>query len=212
MPNVKLQLIFPKVYNKTSKTQPVYAGALTKSSARTIIGLSRFWLLRHVVAEVEGDMNRIELVRQVIDEVLRQRPDSEERRCGFVHLYGVAQACALLALKRGLDAELCTVAGMLHDIWTYKTGEPKDHAVPGSTEAQKIMSDLGCFTEQEISAVGTAVLHHSNKDQVHGDLDELLKDADVLQHHLYNTAFEPHQYMRARLVQVLDEFGVKQTP
>ena len=156
-------------------------------------------------------MNRVESVRQVVDGILRQQPDVEERRCGFVHLYGVAQACALLALKRGLDSELCTNAGMLHDIWTYKTGEPRDHAAPGSVEAQKIMSDLGCFTEQEIAAVGTAVLHHSDKGQVHDDLDELLKDADVLQHYLYNTSLERDGRVPARLVKVLDELGVEWT-
>jgi uncharacterized protein len=156
-------------------------------------------------------MNRVESVRQVVDGILRQQPDVEERRCGFVHLYGVAQACALLALKRGLDPELSTVAGMLHDIWTYKTGEPRDHAAPGSAEAQKIMSDLGCFTEQEIAVVGTAVLHHSDKGHVHGDLDELLKDADVLQHYLYNTSLERDGRVPARLVKVLDELGVEWT-
>ena len=61
-------------------------------------------------------MDRVEAVRQMVDEALRQQPDVEERRCGFVHLYGVAQSCGLLALKRGLDPELCTLAGMLHDI------------------------------------------------------------------------------------------------
>lgn len=156
--------------------------------------------------------NRVELVRQVIDEVLRQQPDEEEHRCGFVHLYGVAQACALLALKRGLDPELCTIAGMFHDIWNYKSGNPTDDNVLGSAEAQKIMSDLGCFTEQEISAVGTAVLRHSDKGQVHGDFDELLKDADVLQHYLYNTSLERDGRVSARLVEILDELGVEQTP
>ena len=155
--------------------------------------------------------NRVELVRQAIDEILRQQPDDEERRCGFVHLYGVAQACALLALKRGLDPELCTIAGMFHDIRNYKSGNPTDDNVLGSAEAQKIMSDLGCFTEQEISAVGTAVLRHSDKGQVHSDFDELLKDADVLQHYLYNTTFEPRERMKARLGKVLDELGVEQT-
>ncbi|MBN1976731.1 MAG: hypothetical protein JW918_04965 [Anaerolineae bacterium] len=43
-------------------------------------------------------MNRVESVRQVVDGILRRQPDVAERRCGFVHLYGVAQACALLAL------------------------------------------------------------------------------------------------------------------
>lgn len=155
-------------------------------------------------------MNRVESVRQVVDQIVRQQPDLEKSRCGFVHLYGVAQACALLALKRGLDPELCTVAGMLHDIWNYKTGDPTDHAALSCAEAQKIMSDLGCFAEQEMSTVGTAVLHHSDKGRVHGDFDELLKDADVLQHYLYNTASEPRAHMKARLAKLLDELGVEQ--
>jgi uncharacterized protein len=73
------------------------------------------------------------------------------------------------------------------------------------------MSDLGCFTEQEIAVVGTAVLHHSDKGHVHGDLDELLKDADVLQHYLYNTSLERDGRVPARLVKVLDELGVEWT-
>lgn len=153
-------------------------------------------------------MNRVESVRQVIDEILRQQPDVEERRCGFVHLYGVAQACAMLALWRGLDPELCTIAGMLHDIWSYKSGDPMDHAELGSVEAQRIMSELGCFSEAETAAVGAAIAHHSDKDGVHGELDELLKDADVLQHHLYNTSLEPLQHMKPRLAAILDELGV----
>jgi uncharacterized protein len=153
-------------------------------------------------------MDRIEAVRQVIDDILRQQADVEERRCGFVHLYGVAQACAMLALWRSLDPELCTIAGMLHDIWSYKSGDPTDHAKLSSVEAQRIMSELGCFSEAEIATVGTAIAHHSDKDGVHGKLDELLKDADVLQHHLYNTSFEPHEYMKPRLAAILDELGV----
>jgi uncharacterized protein len=152
--------------------------------------------------------NRVELVRQVIDEVLRQQPDEEERRCGFVHLYGVAQACALLALQRGLDPEQCTIAGMLHDIWSFKTGDPTDHAKLSSVEAQRIMLELGCFTEAENTTVGTAVAHHSDKGQVHSDFDELLKDADVLQHYLYNTSFEPLEHTKPRLAAILDELGV----
>lgn len=53
------------------------------------------------------------------------------------------------------------------------------------------------------------VLHHGDKGQVHGDL-ELLKDADVLQHYLYNTSLERDGRVLARLVKVLDELGVEQ--
>jgi len=61
-----------------------------------------------------------------------------------------------------------------------------------------------------IFAVGTAVLHHSDKGRIHGDLDELLKDANVLQHYLYNTSLELDGRVPARLVRILDEMGVEQ--
>lgn len=69
-------------------------------------------------------MHPLESLRQQIDAILRAQPDDDERRCGCVHLYGVAQAAAMLALRRGLDPTLATAAGMLHDIATYHTGEP----------------------------------------------------------------------------------------
>lgn len=50
--------------------------------------------------------DRIDQVRQVVNATLEAQPDAVERRFGFIHLYGVAHDCALLALKRGLDVEL----------------------------------------------------------------------------------------------------------
>lgn len=137
------------------------------------------------------ERNRTERVRQVVDEILRGQEDLGERRAGFIHLYGVAQACALLALVRGLDAELGTVAGMLHDLATYQTGDPADHGRRGAVLARQILSDLRCFTEGEIATICQAIAHHRIKDQVHDPYDELLKDADVLQHTLYNTQLGP---------------------
>ena len=51
--------------------------------------------------------------------------DAEERRCAYLHLYGVAQACAMLALKRNENAELAIIAGMLHDIYSYTNMDSK---------------------------------------------------------------------------------------
>jgi uncharacterized protein len=157
-----------------------------------------------------NEMNRIERVRQVVDEILRGQPDEEERRCGFVHLYGVAQSCALLALKRGLDAELCTVAGMLHDISTYKTGDPTGHGRRGAALAREILSGLGCFAEAEVATICEAIAHHSIKGEVHGTYDELLKDADVLAHWTYNTLLPPIGKERARLAALQKELGIEQ--
>ncbi|MBN1640306.1 MAG: HD domain-containing protein, partial [Anaerolineae bacterium] len=107
------------------------------------------------------ELDRTERVRQVVDQVLRAQPDVEERRCGFVHLYGVAQACALLARARGLDAELSTIAGMLHDLWTYKSGDPTDHARRSATMARQILSGLACFAPPEIDTICAACPLHA---------------------------------------------------
>ncbi len=44
-------------------------------------------------------MNRIETLRKYVDETLLNMADVKERRAAYVHLYGVTQACALIALK-----------------------------------------------------------------------------------------------------------------
>jgi uncharacterized protein len=144
-------------------------------------------------------MDRLEMVRQAVDAILRQQPDEEERRCGFIHLYGVAGLCALLAIRRGLDPQLCAVAGMLHDISSYRTGDPTDHARLSAIEAESIIRKSGDFAEDEITLVCEAISHHDVKDEVDGDMAELLKDADVLQHHLYNPALTDKRKVNARL-------------
>lgn len=153
-------------------------------------------------------MGRLERLREVIDEILRQQPDQVESRCGFVHLYGVAATCAILALKRGLDPELCTTAGMLHDIWAYKTGSPANHAEFGAAEAERMLIESGNYTDEEILAIRSAILHHSDKQEIHDDMCELLKDADVLQHHLYNTSLPTHEKHTKRLSSLRKELGI----
>lgn len=153
-------------------------------------------------------MNRLERVRQRVDEILRGQPDLEERRCGFVHLYGVSQACGLLALKRGLDIQLCAVAGMLHDIATYQTGDPADHDRLGALEAERLLVELGSFSEREVTAICRAISRHRAKDRVDDPFDELLKDADVLQHFLYNPGLKPIPKEQPRLGAILAELGI----
>jgi uncharacterized protein len=157
-------------------------------------------------------MDRLEAVRQAVDAVLHQQPDPEERRCGFVHLYGVSATCVLLAVKRGRDVELCAIAGMLHDIWTYKSGDPADHARLSAGEAEQILDGLGCFSPGEIAAICEAIAQHSDKAGRDGQMAELLKDADVLQHYLYNPALGSKPAARDRLEGVLGELGLDADP
>jgi HD superfamily phosphodiesterase len=148
-------------------------------------------------------MNRLERVRRIVDRILRNVPDPEERRCGFVHLYGVSLTATLLAVQRNLDPELAGVAGMLHDLVTYESGDPTDHGPRSAVRAGEILRQADSFTEEEVSAIQSAIAHHSEKADEHGWLEELMKDADVLQHAFYNPQLEPHLRDRDRLTRLL---------
>ena len=163
--------------------------------------------MSHAIASATAS-NRLEHLRQMVDEIIPQQPDAEQRRCGYVHLYGVSAVCVLLALQRGLDPELCAAMGMLHDIWNYKVGPDPDHAHLGLPEAGRILRAAG-YSPTEIEAICTAINHHSDKASTHSEMDELLKDADVLQHYLYNPALKLHWQNDFRLVRILSELGLK---
>ena len=152
-------------------------------------------------------MNRLETVRVEVDAILMNQSNVEIRRNGFVHLYGVAQNCSILAIKRGLDVELCTIIGMLHDIYTYKVGYVKEHAKLGAAEAENLLKELNIFTDDEIEIVRNSIYNHSDKKTIHVNFSELLKDADVLQNSLYNYAYELSH--RKRYKKILKELGIK---
>ena len=154
-------------------------------------------------------MDRVEKVREIVDEILLNMIDAEERRCAYLHLYGVAQACALLALKRNENAELAVIAGMLHDIYSYANMDSNDHAHKGAEMARNILNCLNIFNEDEKNIVCTAIYNHSDKSIMHDSLDELLKDADVMQHVLYNPLYEIKQQEEKRFSSLKMEFDLE---
>ena len=157
---------------------------------------------------MDKSVNRLEEIRKVVDNILMEQSDLEERRCGYVHLYGVSSNCSLLALKRGVNIELCAISGMLHDISSYKMSYSLDHAKLGSIEARKILNELNCFNEEEIDTICVSIFNHSSKQDVGNVYDEILKDADVLQHYLYNTNFLINENEKHRLNTIFTELGI----
>lgn len=153
-------------------------------------------------------MNRIEKVREYVDAILLDMSDTVERRCGYSHLYGVSQACTMIALKRRENTELATIAGMLHDIYFYSTMDTKDHAHKGSVMARGFLNSLHSFDDEEIDMICNAIYNHSSKDVKHSSFDEVLIDADVLQHCLYNPFFDVLEHEKVRFENLKLEFGL----
>ncbi len=153
-------------------------------------------------------MNRIEKVREYVDTVLLNISDATERRCSYLHLCGVSQFCALIAIKRKENIELATIAGMLHDIYTYSTMDTKDHAHEGAAMAREILSSLQIFTDDEIVTICNAIYNHSSKGSKHSPFDEVLIDADVLQHCLYNPLINVAEHEKQRYEALKSEFGL----
>ena len=153
-------------------------------------------------------MNRIEKVRETVDSILCEMTNNEERKCAYVHLYGVAQAAALIAKKRNENIELSIVAAMLHDIYSYKNTDSTDHAHNGAIMAKELLNELKIFSDEEMDLVYSAIYHHSDKSMIDESFDEILKDADVMQHILYNPLFEIKTHEQERFNNLVKEFGI----
>ena len=156
----------------------------------------------------ERQLTRIDTIRRYVDGMLNACKDREDARCGFVHLYGVGQACALIALHRGHDrayAELAEIAGMLHDFAAYKDNARENHAQRSSIQARDILVQTKEFTSEEIDLICQAISRHSDKKEVHSEMDEILKDADVMQHWLRNPV-EEYFFAQERVQKLIDEF------
>ncbi len=153
-------------------------------------------------------MDRIKMVQDYVDEILQSSVNKIERECGYKHLYGVSQACAVLAMKRNENVELAVVAGLLHDIYRYKMHDSTDHAHKGSLLAADILCSIGSFSSDEIDKISQAIYNHSDKTNRNTLFDEILKDADVLQHCLYNPLACVAEHEKDRFRMLKEEFGL----
>lgn len=157
---------------------------------------------------------RIDIIRKYLDEMLKENEDFGKARNGFVHLYGVGQLAALIAVKRGHSreiAELAEIAGMLHDYYKYQpenTGKDmKDHAHQSEPVVRNILEETKAFTQEEIDMICQAIYNHSEKSVIGTDFDEILKDADGFQHWLRNP-LEDYFYNKERVQKLVEEFGL----
>ena len=152
-------------------------------------------------------MSRIKDLQKQVHRILDKIEDEDRRLKAVSHLHGVALAAAMLAKVRGEDAELATMAGLLHDLYAYKSGSYDDHAHLGADYARKLLEKLAITAPEETDVVCAAIWHHDNKAEVDGPLDEILKDADVIDHSLSDPTKEVKAHETARFGKLCAELG-----
>jgi putative nucleotidyltransferase with HDIG domain len=144
----------------------------------------------------------------MIEKLKSHSKNEDSLQAGYAHSYGVSYMCALIAAKRNENIELATIAGMLHDIdkfiHTEETSE--HHSAKGGRIAYNLLIEVKITTEAENTLICTAIRNHEDKLNIGTPFDEVLKDADVLAHGLFNV---PNKNFRTyRWNELLDEFGL----
>lgn len=151
-------------------------------------------------------MGRIESIQEYVNSILSEMKSEINRENARIHTYGVAQCCSLLALRRGLDSELAYISGLLHDIYAYKTGISKYHALNGADMARVVIRHMD-FSEDEKTIILSAIYQHTSKGFIGSAYDEVLKDADVLQPFINSKAAQGF-HRRKRLEKILSELNI----
>ena len=166
-------------------------------------------------------MNRVEKLREYVDEILLNKNNDRDRRMAYVHLYGVAQACAMIAKKRGVDIELAIMAGMLHDLYTYKKKDEvrhlgmdaineviKNHRVDGPIYIREILDKWQLTTTEETDIICAAIQGGIGKDNKTLELEKVVNDANILQFYFYNPIDTEIKLDEKRINNLLYEFGL----
>ncbi|MCX7678545.1 MAG: HD domain-containing protein [Spirochaetes bacterium] len=124
----------------------------------------------------------------------------------YVHASSTAQIGRLLALKRMIDPELAAIACYLHDVGRIITGKQEGHAKAGEKITRKILSrhNIDSNTVENIVA---AIINHSAKEKIGSPLEELVKDADVIDCALYGIVFQKEGFI-TRLSNCQKELGI----
>jgi ribosomal-protein-alanine N-acetyltransferase len=100
------------------------------------------------------------------------------------------------------------MAGMLHDFYTYKFGDSKNHAEKGAILAREVLNELKITNDSETDMICSAIHNHTSKSSRFSSFDEVLIDADVMQHGLYNYTLPIMSHETERFNSIISEFGL----
>lgn len=131
---------------------------------------------------------------------MRDQPGDWER----IHISSCAKLGYLMAEERGVDPIIAACACACHDYGRIITGKQAGHAEAGFEPVKVFLRETGLFAQEEIEQIAEAVKNHSNKSEVGAPLEEIVKDADVLDFHQYGYEM-PRKEQQDRLENLLNK-------
>jgi uncharacterized protein len=140
-------------------------------------------------------MNRIFTVQQAILKTIDEHKDVDRTSAPTldwerIHMISCAKVGYMMAEERGLDSELSACACAVHDFGRIITGSQENHGAAGAIPVQHLLRGTKLFTEDEITKISLAVANHSKKGEVGSPLEELVKDADLIDYASYGQIFK----------------------
>ncbi|MDD3168133.1 MAG: HD domain-containing protein [Eubacteriales bacterium] len=127
---------------------------------------------------------------------MRDKPIDWER----VHMASCARLGYLMAQARGVDPELASCACAVHDYGRIISGKQEGHAEAGYLPGREFLRTTGLFSEEEIDIMAAAINNHSRKSEIGTPIEEIVKDADVIDFCQYGFGFsreeQKHRYER----------------
>ncbi|EPY03804.1 metal-dependent phosphohydrolase HD sub domain [Paenibacillus alvei TS-15] len=156
----------------------------------------------------DHEVSRFKSIQVLVHGLLQSMDSSVQKQDAAIRLYGVSAFASMLARKRGLQSELAAIAGVLHHYYFYKTGI-EDFPGPNSSEAVRPMiRDLKLLSQEEQATILKAIYYHDDRHQRHGEYEEVVKDAIVLQKYFQTPNNQVDSRDSHRLQQVLGELTI----
>lgn len=134
-----------------------------------------------------------------------------------MHMFSSSQVAKIIALRRGVNMELASIAATLHDIAVIVTKKTKNHAeiaeryVRAAIERfnNESSTSISKITDEEINMIVNAIIRHSDKETYSNDpFIELLKDIDSVDRYLHG--IESDGAYLERCNRVFMELGIKE--
>jgi uncharacterized protein len=163
-------------------------------------------------------------VNRLVSMLLEEMKDLEDEgrdlpiRWNVMHMFSSSQLAKVLAMRRGMDVELASLAAALHDISVIATKKTERHAQVAEEYVRAAISrynngpwtKLPRITKEEEDMLVNVIVQHSDKDVATDDpLAELLKDVDSLDRYLHGVNTEGAYLERCK--RVLGELSIPQS-